>query len=384
MVASRYVSDKLYMGQEEKIFPSFVTAVSLGVIIAGTAAALFLFFVADLPVLYELLCYFLCISITVSFVTMTYVSAVKDYRKISMSFLIGCGLGIITEIILRNFFGVNVIYSIMIGFNVAFLIIGIMLILSVYSFFRVHDESFFALFKYIKKMPSLIVINTFYYVGIFIHSIIIWQSDLGVNIANTFIVAPIYDVPSFYALLTAMPIMVIFVIKTETTFYGYYKEYMKMLVGGGTLKDLRYAGDTMQENMYNEIIAMLQIQLMISALCIVLSRILLPLIGFSDFEIGIFGYMTLGYYCIMGVHVISSIILYFDDRISAMQIMLFFLITHIVCVIISVQYGQDFIGLGTTVAGVLSIIFAFVKLRLMVRSLDYRLYCSQPIFVNQE
>lgn len=383
MVYSRYISDMIYMQQEEKVFPSFVTAVSMGILLSGVASGAFLIFWAKLPVFYEIICYILCLSITTTFTTMVYVSAVKNYKKITYSFIIGCGVGLAVEWILRRLFSVNVVYSILLGFIVTFLLIAILLIMNVYSFFKKHDNSYFDVLGYIRRMPRLVLINSFYYISIFIHNIIIWNSYLGMRVADTFIVAPIYDVPAFIALLTAMPAMVIFVIKTETTFYDHYKEYMSMLAGGGTLSDLKYAGDTMKDHMYNEVVAMLHIQLMISALCVVLSRALLPLIGFSDFEINVFGYMTLAYFCIMGVHIISSILLYFDDRRSALQIIATFLGLHIVFVIISVQMGQNFIGLGSTVAGVLSVLFAFVKLRVMANSLDYRLYCSQPIFTQK-
>jgi polysaccharide biosynthesis protein PelG len=385
MTISRYISDMIYTSREEKIFPSFVTTIGISITIAGVAGFIFFVWWATLPLLFEVLCYILLISLTVTFLVMVYVSGIKNYRRITMSFIIGCTIGFFVEEMLTLFFKVNVVYSILAGLDVAFIITALLMIVNVYNFFKVHDDSYFGIFKYIKKMPKLMFINSLYLAGIFGHSVIIWHyAPLSLNVANSYLVAPLYDVPAFYALLTVMPAMVIFVVKTETTFYDYYKEYMKMLAGGGTLNDLRHAGETMREHMYTEIVGLLQIQLMITALSIVLARFVFPLMGFSELEFAFFGYMALAYFCIIGTHVISSIILYFDDQKSSLQIMCVFFGLHMILVLLSVSIGLNAVGLGSTVAGVLTLVFAFFRLRKMVRSIDYRLYCSQPIGIADD
>jgi uncharacterized membrane protein len=86
----------------------------------------------------------------------------------------------------------------------------------------------------------------------------------------------------------------------------------------------------------------------------------------------------------MGIHVVSTILLYFDDRKSAVKIMTVFFFVHMIAVLITVQIGINVYGLGSTVAGVISLVYAFIKLRQMVGSLNYRLYCSQPIVASDE
>jgi len=383
MNISRYISDLIYQEQEEKIFPSFITMMGLNVLVCGIGGFIFFVIHATVPIFFEILCYILLQALAACFLAMIYVSAIKNYRKITMSFIIGTALGIALIEVLILIFKYNVMYSILIGMDVGFTITAILLIVNVYHHFKIYDDSYFDVFKYFKKFPSLIFINVFYLASIFGHNIIIWTTELGINIMDSYYVAPLYDVPTFFALLSAMPSMVIFVIKTETTFYDYYRDYMKMLAGGGTLKDLNHAAESLREHMYNEIIALLQIQLMITALCIVLSRFLFPTMGFSNTQFAFFGFLALAYFCIMGVHVISTIMLYFDDKKSAVMIMTFFFVIHMIAVLISVQIGVNVYGLGSTVAGILSLIYAFIKLKQMVNSLNYRLYCSQPIMRDE-
>jgi polysaccharide biosynthesis protein PelG len=378
MILSRYVSDMIYSSREERIFPSFISSLAVCLALTGACTLAYLLII-DLPFLFEVLCYVLIMSLTTTFFVMVYVSAVKDYVRITLSFIFGVVLGYVIVLILIYILKVDTIYAILIGMDIGFTVAACMLTINIYKFFKDHDDSYFDFFKYIKKVPRLIWINTFYMVGIFGHSVMMWQTGLGLEVTKYMRVAPTYDVPAFYALLTVTPAMVIFVVKTETTFYDYYKEYMKMLDGGGTLIDLRQAGDNMRENMYNEILSLMQVQLMITVLCIVSGRFLFPLLGLSDLGFSIFGYMCIGYYCIVAANVISSIILYFDDRKSSFRIMAVFIVSHIVCVYISMQLEERLYGMGSTIAGIITLMYAFWALRKMVRSLDYRLYCSQPI-----
>jgi uncharacterized membrane protein len=213
---------------------------------------------------------------------------------------------------------------------------------------------------------------------------IIWTTDIAINIRNIFYMSPSYDFPAFIALMTVLPAMVIFVVKTETSFFDDYKEYIKMLSGGGTLKDLESASKEMKTNMYNKLIQLLQIQLIISSVAIVASRYLFPLIGLGDESIIFFGYLAIGYFCIIAIHIISTIILYFDDRKNAFQIMVLFIVSHIICVAASVLIGEKVYGLGTAVAGIITLAVAFYKMRKGLSDLNYRLYCSQPVNMKMD
>lgn len=381
MVLSRYVADCLYTGHEEKIFPSLLGAMALCATICGVISFPLMILV-DLPPLFELLIYFHLVSMSLAYIVMVYVSAVKDYFKVSLSFLLGTGFGVSLALLLIVGMKLDIIYSVLLATIANFTLTTIMLVYYVNTFFKERDKSYFDFLRYFKKFPRLIGTSFFYMLSLFVHNMIIWTTDISMNIKGIFYMSPSYDFPAFIALMTVLPAMVIFVVKTETSFFGDYKEYIKMLSGGGTLKDLKAASKNMVTNMYNKLIQLLQIQLIISSVAIVLSRYLFPLIGLGDESIVFFGYLAVGYFCIIAIHIISTIILYFDDRKSAYQIMVFFLVSHIACVVASVYIGEKVYGLGTTVSGIITLIFAFIKMRSVLSDLNYRLYCSQPVEVE--
>ena len=313
MLMSRYVSDMLYTKQKEKIFSSFLGGMALCLVVAGLVSLFFAYRIA-LPLAVEALCYVLTLTITAMFFSMVYISAVKDYVRITFNFIFGIAVGYLLIRYLIDEKAMETIYAVLIGMDVGFILIVCLHTITIKQFFKTHDRSYFGFFSHIKKMPSLVFINTFYMISIFAHTIIVWNTSIGFSVVENMRVAPSYDVPAFIALLTTMPAMVIFVVKTETTFYDHYKEYMWMLDGGGSLLDLEQAGKSMKDNLYNEIFTLMQVQLMISVLSVILARIYFSALGLSDFAFTIFSYLSFGYYCIVMVNIISSIILYFDDR----------------------------------------------------------------------
>jgi uncharacterized membrane protein len=378
MVLSRYVADSLYTGNEQKIFPSLLGAMALCVTICGLVGFP-LMIILDLPPLFELLLYFHLVSMSLAYIVMVYVSAVKDYFKVSLSFLLGTGIGATLALLLIIGFKLDIIYSLLLATVVNFSFTTIMLVYYVNTFFKERDKSYFDFLRYFKKFPSLIFISFFYMLSLFIHNILIWTTDIAMNVEDIFYMAPSYDFPAFIALMMVLPAMVIFVVKTETSFFEDYKEYIKMLSGGGTLKDLDAAAKDMITNMYNKLLQLVQVQLIITCIAIVASRYFFPLIGLGDESITFFGYLAVGYFCIIILHIISTIILYFDDRKSAFSIMATFLVSHILCVAASIYIGEKVYGLGTAVSGIITLAFAFIKLKSVLSDLNYRLYCSQPI-----
>ncbi len=383
MTLSRYIADMIYMGKEEKIIPSILGALGICVIVCLIGSIPF-FLIAQATILFKFLCYCVCVFLSFAFISMVYISAIKDYVRVTLAFLIGAVAGAIAAVVLIFFVEVDVKYAVLSATAIDFLVTTIILVDSVNRYFVKNDHSYYDFLTYVAKYPSLIFTNSFYMIALFAHNAIIWTTDIGMQVAGYFWLAPVYDFPAFIALLTIIPGMVIFVIKTETRFFDNYRQYIKMLSGGGTANDLGNAFSDMYIDMYNELIKVMQIQLIVTCVSLIASRRLFRYIGIGDEGIIFFGFLSIGYLCIVLIHIISTIILYFDDRKSALSINSFFLISQIVCVAISTLLGEKIYGLGTAVAGILTLIFAFVKLRYVLDRLDYHLYSSQPLVTQAD
>lgn len=375
---SRYLSDMIYTEENEKILPACFGATGFVVILSAIIGIIF-YIGSPVPFDFKLLTYLIFIELSVLMILMIFISALKEYKRISFAFVYGFISAVITVVVMYFFTNAGIVTSLLLSLCVFFFVAICLIFNNIYGFFKYNDRSYFSFIKQFFDTKELAFISFFYMFSIYVHNIIIWQTDIGFEVAETFLSSPMYDVPSFIALLSILPSTVLFVVKTETTFYDRYREYIKMISGGGTLVDLNIAREDVKEVMYSEFIYLMEIQLMITVFVILISKIFFPLFGLSNESFGFFGYLAIGYLCISGTQVLSSFLLYFDARKESFILITFFLVTHVIFVTITTQIGIQTYGLGTLISGFLSLVLGILLLRRMMGTLDYRLYCSQPI-----
>ena len=62
-----------------------------------------------------------------------------------------------------------------------------------------------------------------------------------------------YDVPAFFAFISVLPTLVMFVVSLETAFYEKYKLYYLNILNNGTVKDIEQAKGEMKKTLMREI-----------------------------------------------------------------------------------------------------------------------------------
>ena len=93
MVLTRFVADKVYEGEYEKIIASFYGALLLTLPIAAFVAITFLSGVSESG-LYKLVAYLLFMILVVIWLQTVYMSALKDYARIFKSYVIGFAVAV--------------------------------------------------------------------------------------------------------------------------------------------------------------------------------------------------------------------------------------------------------------------------------------------------
>ena len=240
MTVSRYVSDKLYMEDTKDVLASMFGAISITVA-TGSVFGFIFYISSPIAFLFKLFSYLIFIELSVINILMVYVSAVKDYKKVALSFSIGLIVTIGIGIIL-NFFQIEILTAMMAGLTIGFFVNILFLLFVIKKFFKIMTNKVFDFILYLKKMPLLFLINLFYTAGLFGHNIIFWiWSDLSVKSMGTYLNAPSYDTAAFYSIFTIIPSLVVFVVKTETAFYTKYKEFCDSIINGGTFRDIKNA-----------------------------------------------------------------------------------------------------------------------------------------------
>ena len=85
MVTTRYTADMLYMNKDDRIMPSFYGSTALMYVIGGLGYGIFLLFSGIEPV-HQLCCFILFMELIVVWQEINYLTAVKDYKGILLTF----------------------------------------------------------------------------------------------------------------------------------------------------------------------------------------------------------------------------------------------------------------------------------------------------------
>ena len=382
MIITRFIADALYEEKFNLILPSLYGLLSTVVLFSGIAGILF-FWKSPLPFNLKLASYLLFMELVIVFIMMEYLSTVKDYMKIVKSFFTGIAAILLLSFIFLKYLNINPVLGLIFSMNAGFLIIIIFLFIYLKKFYGKSSKRYFDFLVYFDKFPSLFFISLFYTIGLYVHNFLFWTTDLGVNIGQTYIYAPIYDVPAFYAFLSVMPSMVMFVVSVETSFYEKHRAYYSLITGRGNLKDIDTAKKDMTRVLWSEIRNIMELQLFFTLIFIAAGYYILPRLGLTRLSMYIFNLLSLGAFMAILMMIIMLILLYFENRAGALFVSFSFLSSNIVFTYITINYSESTYGLGFFAAALLSLIIALIELLVYLKNINYHTFCKQPV-INRE
>jgi len=383
MLITRFIADMLYKEKYELVLPSLYGVLSIAVLISGIAAILF-YWNSPLPFILKSASYLLFIELVIAFIMMEYLSTVKDYMKIVISFLIGMGLIFSIAFVLLKYTVLSPVLSMILAMVAGFFIIITFLLSYVKVIYGRPVKRYFDFLAYFDKFPSLFFVSLFFTLGMYSHNFLFWLSDLGVKIGGTYLYAPTYDVPTFYAFLSVMPSMVMFIVSIETSFYEKYKNYYSLIAGKGNFSDIETARKDMTRVLWSEIRNIMELQLFFTLVFIAAGYYLLPRLGLTQLSIDIFNLLALGAYMIIMTMIIMLILLYFEDRAGALFIAVSFLLSNIFFTYLTLQYSESLYGMGFFLSSFLSLVIAVLELLVYLKNINYHTFCGQPIIYKEK
>ena len=380
MTVSRYVSDKLYMEDTKDVLASMFGAISITVA-TGSVFGFIFYISSPIAFLFKLFSYLIFIELSVINILMVYVSAVKDYKKVALSFSIGLIVTIGIGIIL-NFFQIEILTAMMAGLTIGFFVNILFLLFVIKKFFKIMTNKVFDFILYLKKMPLLFLINLFYTAGLFGHNIIFWiWSDLSVKSMGTYLNAPSYDTAAFYSIFTIIPSLVVFVVKTETAFYTKYKEFCDSIINGGTFRDIKNAKNSMVAVLRNELSLIIKLQLIVTIIAIIIgATVILPITGHNQETIKLFILLAIGYFLTYMTFIIMTVMLYFDNQEDTFRTALTFFSLTVIFTLITIYLGEEFYGLGLSVAAFISMLYGGRLLLKTLDEVDYRVFTKMTYY----
>lgn len=387
LLITRYISDKLYIKDYNYIKSSFIGLSRLVFIITYIVGFIY-YYKNQLPLYYRFMGLSLFVFISLIWIIMVYLSAIKNYSIISYAYIIGGIISVILSFIFVNYPLQFKEYPIASGLLLAYLI-GIIVTYSIllYSFFStfyVSNNKEYDFIRYLSKFHNLFYIGLFYTLGLWIDDILMWYSPLGVDIYETYKYAPLYDNAVFLAYLTVIPTMILFMVSIETEFYDMYKKYYTFSMGSGTYDDIEVARKQMQKSVYKQVVYTMETQTIISLTLIIISGKIFSYLEIPIIIRDIFRIAALGALCNIFILIIILILLYFESRKFALIIASLFMLLNGVFTLYFIPRGIEFYGFGYFVGSFITLAVAIVIMVRFLKDINYYTFGKQPVFIAKE
>lgn len=383
-VLSKYISDIIYEERYEDIIPCFHFGMGITIVLGallGIPFCLHEHFVGGVPTYYVFTGYCCFTALMLVFYTMLYLSITKNYIKITLFFVIGMIITVLTALIWSLFhfvFHMDPAYALLLSLTIGFSLIAALEIALVKSFFRKNSGNWRSVLGYLKKYWRMIFINTLYTLGLYVHNFVFWNSPLRNVLVKTFVTCMPYDMATCLAMFTNISATVIFIINVELHFRDRYRHYFEAVIGGRR-HDIQNARHRLFRQLSSEIMTLIRLQFIISVAVFLLCIIVLPMIGLGGLTLKIYPCLCVGYFALFVMYSEILFLYYFNDENGALLTSAVFCLVTLAGSIISSHLPEIWYGLGLVLGAVSGFSIAYFRLRWMERNLDTQVFCQGTI-----
>lgn len=384
LVTTRYVADQLYLERKGAILPSFWGSVSLMIVMGGVLYGTFLAF-AGIPLSYQVLCFMLFGELVLVWSEMNYLTAIKDYKAILLTFAAALGISWIVGAILLVC-GMEPVAAMLVTVGIAYGLMAVLYYDLLLRYFPQGDVSAFCFLEWFDRYQELAPLGLFLSLGLFGHLVIMWSSPVAKQVQGWFYGAPMYDIPALIAFLSILITTINFVTSVEVNFYPKYRNYFSLFNDGGSLMDIRQAEREMKSTLIQELTATFTKQFFATIVFIMAGTFLLPYLplGMNEDMLGIYRVLCVGYAFYAIGNCTMLIQLYFSDNRGALISGTVFMAVSCGATWLSKEWGTRYCGIGFLAGSAVFCVTALLLLKNYLDKLIFQVLCSQPIVQEEK
>ena len=385
-VLSKYMSDIIYLEEYENMWACYFAGFLCQIFTACLCGIPFFIhehFVGQVDILYVLISFWGYLALGLIFYNMIYLSVLKDYKKISLFYLIGMVAAFILALIFVNLLQWEVTFSMLLSLAIGYLIAAVLEFSLLKRYFQKQSRVYRQVFRYMGQNWKLILANTCYIMGLYTHNFVFWGTDLRRVVVNTFVSADPYDMASFMALLTSITTSIIFIVRVKMYFHGRYRDYSESVIGGRG-RDIRKAQVRMFRQLSGELVELVRVQFIISVVVFLVFMVFLPQIGFSGLVLQIYPCLAAGYFAMFIMYAAIIFMYYFNDLTGALMASLLFWLTTLAASVFATQLPTIWYGLGLVVGALTGWTYSYFRLRWVEKNLDVHIFCKGRLLATSK
>ncbi|WP_456435093.1 exopolysaccharide Pel transporter PelG [Thermovibrio ammonificans] len=372
LLFSRYVSDRLFEKQGDRVLPNLLGALILSMFLGLFVSLLFL-----RGWLFELSPHLVILfTVTTVFassfwVANTLLTSLKSYKYILFSFV----FGFLLMVLLAPYFQEYSEYGFLYAYAIGFLVVYFLLLAAIFREFPSNRLLEFDFLKRNRVFYSLALSGLFYNLAIWIDKFEFWHSKVtGVTILGPFKASFIYDIPMFLAYLSIAPGMGFFFLKLEGEFAQHYQRYYDAVREGETLIRIFEIGYDLINSVRTFVQEVLRIQAVTLVIIFLLEVGLFKLFRLSLVYIPLFNILAVATSLQLLFIVVLSLLFYFDLRREALISTAIFLVTNALFTYVTLHLGPYFYGYGFLFSLLVSFVVALIFLRRFLYDVHYKTF----------
>ncbi|MCR5000181.1 MAG: exopolysaccharide Pel transporter PelG [Lachnospiraceae bacterium] len=380
MIVTRYVSDMIYEDREKRVMPSFHGAVAIEALICLVCYGIFLI-LSRVTVIRGFLCLWLAMILIVVWTEMIYMTALKDFQAIVLSFALSLMAGFLVALILVVAGHISLemcLLCVILGYT----ILAVRQYKLMLDYFPASEGSIYSFLLWFDKYPALALSGGLMGIGLFSHIVIMYFGPLQVQVEGLFYGAPEYDVPALIAFSSLLITTVSFVVSVEVNFYPKYSNYYGLFGDRGAIGDIKLAGKEMLDMLRRELIYLASKQIFTTILFVVIGptviNYLIP--GMSSLSMAIFRFLCVGYGSYAIANSLMLIALYFEDYTGALMGSLAFALLSTAANVWQILNGDvKYFGVGFFTGTIAFFFIALIRLHWYTGRLPYFLLSRQSL-----
>jgi uncharacterized membrane protein len=372
IVVTRLVADALWSRQPERVRALLFAGygLALAVTAAGVALILVLF-----PLPRGLAVALAANSLLVSliWVALALCGAVRDYRGVTWSFLIGLVVSLLAAVLaaIAGLRAAGIALGFLVGLSLTFIGLTLRVLMTFPQPMTDPGVGFKAMAGGLRQYWALALGSLAGSLGVWIDKWVFWGSPVGETVEGGLRHAPLYDSAMFIASLVIIPALSSFVVKLETGFFERYQNYFATIRGHGTAGQIERSRQELASYTLENLMLITVAQGGICAVLILTAPLLIELLSMQFRQIAILRYGALGAAFQFIYIAATSVLLFFDRRRLYLGIQLLFLGLVSGLSVLSVTLGDDYYGTGYFLACALSSLIAYVVADSTFRNLNY-------------
>jgi polysaccharide biosynthesis protein PelG len=355
IVATRLVGDALWLKQPERVRPLLLGAyvATLLPVLLGLSALIVIIRPA-LPVSLVLSAGTLTVSLI--WIALAFCGAVRDYKGVTVSFLVGLGVSLCStiSIAILGLGAVGMAWGFIAGLNVILFGLTSRVLLTFPHAALRPQEGIWAIVSGLGTLAPLVVGAVAGTAGVWIDKFVFWLSPIGERLSSGLLHAPLYDSTMFIASLGLIPSLSSFVLSLETGFFDRYQRYYSSISANGTLLQVEDARKRLARYTLDSLALITISQAALTAIIVLTAPIIIASLGLQFRQIAILRYGTLGAVFQFVFISATSVLLFFDRRRLYLSLQILFLTLNGVFAAVSHRLGEDYFGAGYFAASLIS------------------------------